>query len=74
MKRILIFLLIIEAVLLIAGLYFEITDNQQRADKFLGSFTLILFLVIIPVFLYWRLKDKDLSPYYLKKDETEQEN
>ncbi len=64
-RRILIGLLVIEAVLLGTGLYRQ-WQHRQEYDVFLGVFTLIFFLVIIPLFLYWRLKDKDLSRYQWK--------
>ncbi len=67
MKYLLIFLVIFEIILLAVGGYFEITGNQSRADLFLGSFTLILFIIVIPLFLYWRLKDRDLSRYHLNR-------
>ncbi len=69
-KYVLYFLLALESVLLLAGIYYEYIDARHRADFFLGSFTLILFLVLIPVFLYWRLKDKDFSRYHMRKKDS----
>ena len=65
-RRILIGLLTVEAVLLAVGLFRQ-WKHPGGQDVFLGVFTLIFFLVIIPLFLYWRFKDKDLSRYQWKK-------
>ncbi len=74
MKKILIFLLVIEAVLAGLALYFEQIDVQPvLSRKFWGFFTLIMFLIIMPLFLYWRYKDKDLSSFYWQRDEKEKE-
>ena len=63
MKKLLYFLLLVEAALLLPGLWYEWKGIQEKADRFLGFFTLVLFFVVIPVFLYWRLKGRDLSHY-----------
>ncbi|NPA45995.1 MAG: hypothetical protein GXO24_02140 [Chlorobi bacterium] len=65
-KKVLILLLMIEAVLLGIGLYRQWVRPQAQ-DPYLGIFTLIFFLVIIPLFLYWRFKDRDLSRYQWRK-------
>jgi len=63
MKILIYILLLIELALLLPGLWFEWQGQSELADKFLGFFTLVLFVVLIPVFLYWRLKGRDLSRY-----------
>ncbi len=72
MKKILSFLLIIEAILAGFALYFEQIDTRpDLAQKFWGFFTLIMFLIIMPLFLWWRYKDKDLSSFYYQRNEEE---
>ncbi len=68
-KKILYGLLAVEAVLLAVGLYRQWTDPRPQ-DVFLGIFTLVFFFGVIPLFLYWRLKDADLSRYQWRKPQN----
>jgi len=76
MKKFLRFLLFVEVLLLLPGLWYEWTSRSERADIFLGFFTLILFFLVIPVFLYIRFKDGDFSKYRFpnRRKESSREN
>ncbi|NPA42423.1 MAG: hypothetical protein GXO27_00120 [Chlorobi bacterium] len=63
MKILVYFLLAVEGLLLVLGLWHEWKGNTPLADRFLGWFTLILFFLVIPLFLYWRFKHTDISRY-----------
>ena len=43
------------------------TDNEY-SQKFIGFGVLGLFLVVIPLFSYYRWKDKDIKDYLITKE------
>ncbi len=70
MKRILFFLLIIIMILLFTGLYMQ-NQNLPYAEKVIGISVLLLVAVLLPLFLYYRYKNKNLQDYILDKEKWE---
>ncbi|MGY5352394.1 hypothetical protein ACXGQW_07505 [Wenyingzhuangia sp. IMCC45533] len=68
MKILLKILLGIVFILWILGAFFHLTDNPA-SPKFIGLGVIILTLVLMPLFIYHRYKDKDLSKYSLKHND-----
>lgn len=68
MKNVLRVLLIIVMILWIIGAYLFLTDHKN-SPKFIGFGVLILTLVLMPLFIYHRYKDKDLTKYSLKHND-----
>lgn len=70
--KILLFLM----VLFIAGGYIYNEVNPGQGDKFIGIGVLILTFALMPLFIYYRYKGKDLSRYRLRMDifKEEQKN
>ncbi len=66
MKKLLIFLLVAELVLASVAIYFQYILHREGYEKFWGFFTLLMFLVIMPLFLWWRYKDRDLSSWHMQ--------
>lgn len=64
MRYLIILIVLISAGLIIYG--FNIDESQQAlAHKFIGSGTLGLFLIAMPLFLYKESKGKDFKNYML---------
>ncbi len=66
MKNLLKILLAVDLAVLAYGLWLQFVRHDTGYDFYLGLFTLILFAVIMPLFLFWRYKDKDLSQWRFK--------
>lgn len=64
MKYLIIFFLIVSVGLISCG-YFMDTEHAQ---KLIGFGVISLFVVVFPLFSYYRWKDKDLKDYMLTKE------
>jgi len=63
--KILTFILFLVAVILIAsGFIFD----TPHSEKFIGFGVVTLFLLVFPLFSYYRWKGKDLKDYMLTKE------
>ena len=60
-------LLILSILLITAGYLIDDIDSE----KFIGGGTLILFFIVIPLFLYYRWKNKKLKDFILDNKELE---
>ena len=67
MKTLLRTLLIICLVLIGAGFYFNMEDSGS-GERYIGIGVVILAFLLMPLFIYHRYKDKDLSNYSFKND------
>lgn len=63
-KTITFILFVTSAVLIISGLSLELEYSQ----KLIGSGVAILFLLVFPLFSYYRWKGKNLKDYMLTKE------
>lgn len=64
MRYLILFIVIISFGLIIYG--FSLEDNQEAlANKYIGSGTVGLFLIAMPLFLYKESKGKDFKDYML---------
>jgi len=45
-----------------------------NTEKFIGLGTVILFFIVIPLFLYYRWKNKSFKDFILKNDDIKKEN
>ncbi len=64
MRYLILFIVIISFGLIIYG--FSLEDNQETlANKYIGSGTVGLFLIAMPLFLYKESKGKDFKDYML---------
>lgn len=64
MKQLIAFLFLAALGSIIAGLVLEV----NYAEKLVGFGVLGLFLIVFPLFSYYRWKDKDLKDYMLTKE------
>ncbi len=64
MKYLIIVLALLSAGLIITG--FSI--DSQNSQKYIGSGVAVLFLLVFPLFSYYRWKDKDLKEYMITKE------
>ena len=67
MKTLLRALLIVCLVLIATGFYFNM-EQVGTGERYIGIGVLILAFVLMPLFIYHRYKDKDLSNYSFKND------
>ena len=76
MKYIILILFLASTGLIIFGF----ASNAENAQKFIGFGVAGLFLLVFPLFSYYRWKDKDLKDYMLTKEnldkmrESQEEN
>jgi len=70
-----IFLRIILAIVMgfIVYGYYKNYSNVGAGEKFIGLGVLLFGFVLMPIFIYHRYKNKDLSSYSLKKSGEEKE-
>lgn len=64
MKYIIFFFLLISIGLILCGYFIE----TPYAQKFIGFGVIVLFLIVFPLFSYYRWKDKKLQDYMLTKE------
>jgi len=64
MKYIIFFFLLVSIALISCGYFLE-TEHSQ---KLIGFGVVTLFLVVFPLFSYYRWKDKNLKDYMLTKE------
>lgn len=64
MKYLILVLALASAGLIISGFVIE-SENSQ---KLIGSGVAVLFLLVFPLFSYYRWKDKDLKDYMITKE------
>ena len=64
MKYFIIILTIISAGLIITGF----TIDTANSEKLIGSGVALLFLLVFPLFTYYRWKDRDIKEYMLTKE------
>ncbi len=66
LKKILYFILTINLLIFTAGLYFQYIEKNSIYNKIMGSGVLLLVFVLLPLFLYYRYKDKNIDDYRFK--------
>jgi len=74
MKHVLRFLLIAIIVGVGVGYYFKNTGDSPTGDKIIGISILALSFILMPLFIYHRYKNKDLSGYSILPPEDDGEN
>ena len=72
MKYILRFLLFSFFALVIYGYYLK-NINSADGDKWVGLGVLLLALVLMPLFIYHRYRNKNIKDYVLKNNALEKE-
>jgi len=70
MKLVLKIIFVIAAGMVIYGFYINST-NVGEGEKFIGIGVLLFAFVLMPLFIYHRYKDKDLSKYRLFQNQNE---
>lgn len=70
MKNIVKIILIIVLLTLGTGLVLQYKGHPM-AEKIIGISVLLIVFVLLPFFLYYRYKDKNLNDYVLDKDKWE---
>jgi hypothetical protein len=55
-------------VLVFASILIGFFTKNEYSQKFIGFGVLGLFLVVIPLFSYYRWKDKDVKDYLITKE------
>ena len=55
------------------GYYYK-NKGSEEGDKWIGMGILILALVLMPLFIYHRYKNKNLDDYMVKTDRKKKEN
>jgi len=66
MKRFLQFLLLINLAVFFYGVYLQYVVNDKFYHKVMGAGVLMMVFVLLPLFLYYRYKDKNLEDYKFK--------
>jgi hypothetical protein len=74
MKKILYFILSVNLLLFIYGLYLQYIAVNPLYTKVMGSGVLLLVFVLLPLFLYYRYKDKSIDDYRFKGFNDEKNN
>ena len=69
--KIFIYVIFISSITLILLGY--LTDGINT-EKFIGGGTVLLFFIVIPLFLYYRWKNKSFNDFILKNDNIKKEN
>ncbi|GGD15332.1 hypothetical protein [Hyunsoonleella pacifica] len=64
MKYLIIILTLVSAGLIVTGF----TIESENSQKLIGSGVALLFLVVFPIFSYYRWKDRDVKEYMLTKE------
>lgn len=68
-------ILLVISLLVIGYGYYEIHYGEvATGHKLIGVATLFIFLILMPVFIWHRYKDKDLSRFRLDQDENEEKD
>lgn len=55
------------------GYYYK-NSGSEEGDKWIGIGILILALILMPLFIYHRYKNKNLDDYMVKTDRKKKEN
>ena len=55
-------------ILVFASILFGFFTENEYSQKFIGFGVLGLFLVVVPLFSYYRWKDKDIKDYLITKE------
>ncbi|MGB3592212.1 MAG: hypothetical protein WBA16_11055 [Nonlabens sp.] len=55
------------------GFYKIESDDPVLGHKFIGFATAFVFLIIMPVFIWLRYKDKDLSKFNLNQNQRQED-
>ncbi len=66
MKRLLQLLLLINLGVFAYGLYLQYIAHNQFYAKVMGGGVLFMVFILMPLFLYYRYKDKSLEDYRFK--------
>jgi len=66
MKRLIQLILIINLGVFVYGLYLQYFTHNQLYQKIMGFGVLLLVFVLMPLFIYYRYKDKSLEDYRFK--------
>ncbi len=69
--KIFIYIIFISSIMLIISGYLI---DGINTEKFIGLGTVILFFIVIPLFLYYRWKNKSFKDFILKNDDIKKEN
>ena len=72
LKKIVYSLFFVVLGLIIYG-YFVKPETPQVGEKFIGFGVLIFAFIFMPLFIYLRFKDKDLSKYTFNQQKKEEE-
>ncbi len=70
MKLVLKIIFVIVAGMVIYGFFIN-SNNEGQGEKFIGFGVLIFAFVFMPLFIYHRYKDKDMSKYRLFQNQNE---
>ncbi len=71
MKYLFGFLLILIAVLLGVGFYVKNSMNFESGQILIGIGVLLIAFVLMPLFIFYRYKNKDLTGFKFKNSEKE---
>lgn len=75
MKYLVILLAVVSFGLIFTGIYYDfIMPNEVLKNKFYGSGTLLLFIITMPLFLYYRRKKIDVKKYMINPPKEKEKN
>ncbi len=69
--KIFIYVIFISSIILILSGYLI---DGINSEKLIGLGTVLLFFIVIPLFLYYRWKNKSFKDFILKKDDIKKGN
>lgn len=73
MLKIIIYFVFFLVIVTISAGYYINTTTPQEGEKIIGIGVLMLAFILMPLFIYWRYKDKDLSKFTLYQPKKKEE-
>ena len=62
------YLILILAIVSFGLIIFGYATDMENPEKFIGFGVAILFLLVFPLFAYYRWKEKDIKDYIINKE------
>ncbi len=74
LKRFIQFIFILNLGLFFYGLYLQYVLHDQTYQKIMGVGVLLMVFILLPLFLYYRYKDKSIEDYKFKGFNNEKDD
>lgn len=74
MLKIIVYIVFFIVIVTIGTGYYIKSDSVAEGEKIIGIGVLLFAFLLMPLFIYLRYKDKDLSKFRLNQNQKEEEN